>query len=505
MLVTLLVVAAFLAGGYYESTYSLLAAGVWLTLAAAGALVPLRRPSAAVLCLAGLAALTALSALWGQPGAALRTAPLPALYAGALYAAQLAGGERLLRAAWLASLAAVCAGLAARAADAVPSGGGLHSSRLAWPLTYSNGLGLLAVTCALLGSALPHKRPRAAAAATALAGAAAYLTFSRSALLAGAAAALLLLALRPTSARGLAAALTGIAAAALLDLAAGTKGPVLLAALALGALAAAALPAFRVRIPPRALLAFAVALAALAAVFAQPLAARFAAPAPDERDARRLLDVSGHGRVELWRATWHEGVAHPIQGGGAGTWPREAIARTGSLAVPANAHSLYLETFAELGLAGLALLAAFIGLVALAGVRARGQPWAPAALAAFAVWALHAGVDWDWQLPAATLPALLAAGSLLSSGRRAGLAVAVAALAIGVAAGLHGIGAAALEEGRTALAARLLPWDARPDAALAAATGSRAAFARACRIDPGEPALLREDPSLGRCAARRAG
>lgn len=39
--------AALLAGGYYESTYSLLAAAAWLGLAAAYALRPLPRPPAA--------------------------------------------------------------------------------------------------------------------------------------------------------------------------------------------------------------------------------------------------------------------------------------------------------------------------------------------------------------------------------------------------------------------------------------------------------------------------
>src|SRR5688500_11726265 len=70
----------FLAGGYYESTYSLLAAAVWLGIAIAGALAPLQLPSPAFWALAALAAWTALSALWGPAGPALRVAPLAALY-----------------------------------------------------------------------------------------------------------------------------------------------------------------------------------------------------------------------------------------------------------------------------------------------------------------------------------------------------------------------------------------------------------------------------------------
>ncbi|MDX6411223.1 MAG: hypothetical protein QOE91_739, partial [Gaiellaceae bacterium] len=51
---------AFLAGGYYESTYSLLAALVWLALAATAALREVPRPSAATLALLGLLAWTLL-------------------------------------------------------------------------------------------------------------------------------------------------------------------------------------------------------------------------------------------------------------------------------------------------------------------------------------------------------------------------------------------------------------------------------------------------------------
>lgn len=488
-------VAAFLAGGYYESTYSLLAAGVWLGVAAAAAVLPVRRPSLALGALAALGVWTLTSGLWGQAGTALRAAPLVALYAATLLAAEWVDAEALLRAAWAASALVVTVGLAGRIA------GFAESERLSWPVTYANGLGLVAASCVLLAAGLPSPRARLLAASAALAGAAAYLTYSRSSLLVGVAAGLLLLALRPASARGLAAAAAGIAAVALLDAVAGTSGVLLVPALAAGVAGAVLLPPLRVRISRRMALAAALPLVVLAAVLAQPLAARFAAPAPDERDARRLLDVSGHGRADLWRVAWEEGRDHPLAGGGAGTWPRAYVEQTGSLAGPANAHSLYLETFAELGAVGLALLSAFVGLVVAAGVRARDRPWGPAALAVFAAWALHAATDWDWQLPAATIPALLAGGSLLAAGRRAlrggSIALSAIALAIGVAAGLHGVGAALLETSagspeRARLAARLLPFDARPYVAL----GERE---RACRIDADEPALRRVYHSFGGC------
>jgi hypothetical protein len=487
--------AAFLAGGYYESTYSLLAAAVWLTLAVTAALRPEPAPSAATWLLLVLLVWTLLSALWGPPGPALRTAPLVGLYAGVLLAAEWTGGDGQLRSLREAIVVVVLAGLVARAAGVAPTGGGPKSDRLAWPVTYTNGLGLLAVYGVLLAAGLEPRRPRRAQAAAAICAAAAYLTFSRSALLVGAGAALLLLALRPAAARGLAAAALGVGSVAALDAVGGTSGAWLTPALALGVGAAVLLPPFVLRIPRTAMLAGATALAVTGALLAQPLAARFAAPAPDERNAHRLLDVSGHGRAKLWHAAWDEGSAHPLGGGGAGTWPREAVARLGADA-PANAHSLYLETFAELGVIGVLLL---VGALAVALTRARE----PAAIAIFAAFVVHAFIDWDWQLPAVTIPALLAAGPGLRAARPPTprvLALAPAALVLGILAGLHGIGSALVESGidshkRAQAAARLLPWDARPWAAV----GDRR---RACAADRKDPVIVARHPSNGGCRRR---
>ena len=40
--------------------------------------------------------------------------------------------------------------------------------------------------------------------------------------------------------------------------------------------------------------------------------------------------------------------------------------------------------------------------------------------AALAAWALHAGLDWDWELPALTLVAVLLAGALMAAAEPAG-------------------------------------------------------------------------------------
>jgi O-antigen ligase len=77
-----------------------------------------------------------------------------------------------------------------------------------------------------------------------------------------------------------------------------------------------------------------------------------------------------------------------------------------------------MEMATELGLPGLALLTLFLGGVG-AGARQAlraGSPLAPAACAVCAAWLLHASFDWDWQMPAVTLPALILASSLLAGG-----------------------------------------------------------------------------------------
>ena len=75
-----------------------------------------------------------------------------------------------------------------------------------------------------------------------------------------------------------------------------------------------------------------------------------------------------------------------------------------------DTHSLEFEVAAELGLVGLLALALMCGGVAVTARRAlaRHGPLAAGAAAALVVWFLHASIDWDWEMPAVTLPALVA-------------------------------------------------------------------------------------------------
>lgn len=146
---------------------------------------------------------------------------------------------------------------------------------------------------------------------------------------------------------------------------------------------------------------------------AAPVVRGFTAEPTSTNPSERLLSLSGNGRAEYWRVAWHDVQAHPWLGSGAGSygryWLRE---RSGDLSAR-DAHALQLETLAELGPLGLALLLGALAAPLVAGVRARGQPLTPAALGAYAAYLVHSAVDWDWEVPVVTLAGLACASALL--------------------------------------------------------------------------------------------
>jgi O-antigen ligase len=123
-------------------------------------------------------------------------------------------------------------------------------------------------------------------------------------------------------------------------------------------------------------------------------------------------------RYEYWRVAMSAFGDDPLLGTGSGGFRAEWRAE-GPRDAPsaADAHSLYVETLSELGLVGLAALGLFLGGAGVAAARAwRLDPalcTGPAALAG--AWAVHAGLDWDWEMPAFTLVALVALGLLAAA------------------------------------------------------------------------------------------
>jgi O-antigen ligase len=147
----------------------------------------------------------------------------------------------------------------------------------------------------------------------------------------------------------------------------------------------------------------------------------FNAPAPlvKTNASQRLFSLSGSNRSEYWRVAWREYDAHPWLGGGAGSYQRYWLRQRRNDLPVLDAHSLYLETLAELGPVGLALLLGALALPLGAVRAAHGHPLAPAALAAYVAFLVHAGIDWDWEMTAVTLTALFCGVALLLAARGA--------------------------------------------------------------------------------------
>jgi len=242
------------------------------------------------------------------------------------------------------------------------------------------------------------------------------------------------------------------------------------------------------------------------------LGAFHAAPSSQGRHSERLLTLSGNFRSDYWHVAWRQYRAHPLLGTGAGTfdlyWDRNRKTIYGAR----EAHNLYLETLAELGPFGLLLLVGTL-LVPFAALRTARGALPAAAAGAYLAFLVHAGVDWDWELPAVTIAGLLCGGSLIAAardrlepltpGRRrvalAGLAVLAgftfvaylgnSAIQAGLEAAARGNPARA--EKRARLATRWTPWSStawRLKSEAELALGHRRAARRSIR------AGLRRDP-----------
>ena len=307
-----------------------------------------------------------------------------------------------------------------------------------------------------------------------------------------------------------------------------------LLALANGVLAVAfALVARRIEVPSAVRGAFGTAVAlvvglALAATFVRyggPVTlakqgySTFKAPPPHSTGNlnSRLLSFSGNGRADLWRLAWDDAKNHSVLGAGAGTYERYFLRHqppSGSRV--RDAHNLYLETLSELGPIGLAILVTVFAIPLAMVLRARRQPLLPAVAGAYVAYLVHAGVDWDWELPAVTLAGLLCASAilLLARGSRPSplsaptrFAIAGAAVIAAAFAAVALLGNAALSRSETARekgklvqaatdarrARTLLPWSPRTweklgQAQLAAGlpTDARRSFRKAISMDDGD-------------------
>lgn len=466
------------------------AIGLWwaIALAVAFGLLPRARPAPLIrLVLALLAALigwTLLGLLWTESLERSNTEIARLVgYAGVVVVALLglsrhtwrpaAGG--LLAALLLIPLASLASRLAPEVfADAAVSVG---EERLSYPIGYWNGLACwcaMALAAGLAWSAHVRSWQRPASLAlAAVAGTTLFLTYSRGGLVAALIGVALVLAL---SARRRTAAIHGSALVAavgamavVIDLqpeiadGTGTSGAAVVAVFMLGV---ASVCAFITQLTLRrdlktapdagraslawvaGTLAVLVATAALVAgsVSGQPGAVGSAVERGSP--ATRLSDLEGP-RPDLWRSALAAFQERPATGIGPGSFEFWWIRDVPGGERVRDAHSLYLETLGELGLVGLLLIAGFVAALVMALLRARRTlsrsadvGAAVAMLAAGAVFAAHAGVDWMWEVPAVSIVGLgaLAIGAAAASRNRAGRArLRPGSLALVVAAVLAGL------------------------------------------------------------------
>jgi O-antigen ligase len=454
---------AFKSGGYGTppgepgSKAQLIVAGLSLALVAVVAVVapwpPLPRglPLAALGALLGLAVWTALSTGWAQIlDTAVQDSDRLAAYVAA-FALGLAvmrvpalrriAPEILLAGILVVSLYALAGRLLP---DIVHEKGGY--TRLRQPLTYWNALGIFTGFGVLLGVAIAADEARGrlrrslACAAAVPCGVAAFLTLSRGVAASVVAGIVVCVVLRRGRSALVAAgcALVPVIVMALLlnafpDVlelrddrsAQATQGgeflPIAVFATLAAGIAFAWLSRRRIAaitLPLRGRGQAAIAGGAVVVILAAGIAIsgrsteKTAVPKGASRFARAETN-----RGHYWRVSLRAFGRHPINGVGSGSFAAVWARERGKDQPALDAHSLYLETLAELGIVGALLLLGFIAAVIAGVVRAaRAGPddaVVAAAAAVLGAFAIHAGLDWDWEMPAVSLIPLILAAAVL--------------------------------------------------------------------------------------------
>lgn len=141
-------------------------------------------------------------------------------------------------------------------------------------------------------------------------------------------------------------------------------------------------------------------------------------------EAGQPLTLFGENRPHYWRVAWQDFEANPLLGSGAGTYGAFWLEHRPVDEFVHDAHSVFLETLAELGLVGLGLLLLAVT-VPLLTLRGRQDPFVSAAAGAYVAFLLHSAVDWDWEFGAVGLLGIACGGAVLV-GSRSGRAPAIA-------------------------------------------------------------------------------
>jgi hypothetical protein len=123
-----------------------------------------------------------------------------------------------------------------------------------------------------------------------------------------------------------------------------------------------------------------------------------------------FVDV-GSGRYDYWRVALDAFVGNPIGGLGQDNFADYYVVHRRTSEEPAWTHSLEMRLFVHTGLVGTLLFVAFLVAALRAALRARRRTGLAASVTAAAllpliVWVVHGSVDWFWEMPALSGPAL---------------------------------------------------------------------------------------------------
>jgi hypothetical protein len=343
--------------------------------------------------------------------------------------------------------------------------------RLSWPLNYWNGLGALValglpLLLAIATSARTLRGQAAAAGAIPVLVLCGYLTFSRGGAIASAVAVVVFLAFAPDRIPKLASMLVAAGGGAILVAGAVHRGAIehgltthaatvqggeLLVAIVLVSAAVAlaqtgiGLAARHGTLPrllrvstsrARVLLASGVVVAVIAALAAHAPAhlshawQQFKNPnaaVGTPGSLARYGSTAGEGRYQYWKVAVKSTSSngHLLAGSGPGSFQLIWLPRATVPGYVTNAHSLYVETLAELGIVGLALLAGFLLLALAAAVTAvlrseyETRVRTAGVVAAMVAFLIVASVEWVWQLPVLPAAFLLLAAAVLAPARLA--------------------------------------------------------------------------------------
>jgi O-antigen ligase len=128
-------------------------------------------------------------------------------------------------------------------------------------------------------------------------------------------------------------------------------------------------------------------------------------------------DLGGGARYDMWRVAWGEFRAHPVLGVGVDNFAVDYLRERKSDEEPSYPHSALLRLVSQTGIIGAILFGSFVAIVGWRLLRASRRTFAPIlpiAVAGFTYWLAHGSVDWLWEIPAVTIPALLMVGSALA-------------------------------------------------------------------------------------------